>query len=567
MKKPQLAFFVCFAGAIIGCTSLLGDFDVSKSSSNDTGDSGGGGACTPEQTKCGDTCVDTKTNATNCGACNRACPNGLACSDGNCQCPDKGAFCDGQCFARTDREHCGPTCATCAGNQVCDGQCADPPPPAFDKLPRSATGWKDAANAPLTVTVKATNQPGTKYECRTAPIGKFTPTVPEWKSCDGASGDGTTHQPPQDPTTPEGTYLTEYRYKLGPYTSPVISARYYVHKSLDGVATCPRQGVPLDGPHFSDEQYFAVAQAFATANAGAFPTANAFPAGGEKRSDAIYLGNPWIKIPFARVSHTRAMDASSGMDDDPWPPAGKEYLFNERSLRHKWVLNAARTMVLVSRQYIHPKTNDCKDRYEIGNKLEVGYGPPGRGFRKLECEAYVLNTQGNAICLMPNANKPEPLVVPIDSRVPVDDSQDGGQSLGATFQLYAGNTYVYSSTAVFTPAMVGGYLQIPENQFGRWYKIASVSSGTVAYLTEGFAGTPNPGPTMSARFAPNAVTAFVIGTGFAKLHQDAHAWATGKKRIPAVTGPQISQPLPSHRTKCETPGCNVGKPWLTYLPP
>ena len=44
---------------------------------------------------------------------------------------------------------------------------------------------------------------------------------------------------------------------------------------------------------------------------------------------------------------------------------------------------------------------------------------------------------------------------------------------------------------------------------------------------------------------------------FAKMHPDAHNYATG------VTAPGT----PSPKTKCETLGCNTGKPWLTYLPP
>jgi hypothetical protein len=570
---------------LAGCTTLLGDFEILPTNggldgggnldaggSRDTGvciencdlpNGDGSAGCPVGQTKCGDTCVDTQTSAAHCGACNRACPNGLSCGGGNCQCPDQGAFCDGQCFPRTDKAHCGVTCIACASGQVCDGKCVDPPPPAFEKVPRSATGWTDAASAPLTVVVKATGQPGTKYECRSGPIGVFSPTAPDWKTCDGTSGDGTTHQPTEDATTPEGTYRTEYRYKLGPYTSPVIGTNYYVHKSLNGVATCPRQGVPLDGPHFTVAQYFAAAQAWASANAG-FPIGNKFPDGGDKRSDAIYLGNPWIKIPFSRVAHSHAMDSSQGYDDVAWPPAGKDYLFNERSLRHRWVINEARTMILVARQYIHPTTNDCKQRYEIGDEVEVFYGPPGRGKRKLECEAYILNTQGNAICLMPSASRPEPEVIPVDSRIP----GTAGSSIGTAFQTYANNTYVYSPTPVFTPSMAGGFIQIPEGPFSRWYKIASVSGTQTAYLSEPFAG----GALLNqkARFTDKATPTFVIDTGYAKLHQDAHSWATGQKRIPAITGVPIGAPRPSPRTKCETPGCGgpgTAKPWLTYLPP
>lgn len=557
MRKLKLGFVFGFSAAVIGCTSLLGDFDVSPAGSGP-----GPNGCQTGQSACGSTCVDLQTSATNCGACNRACPAGLSCTAGNCACPDNGAFCDGQCYPATDRQHCGATCVACQGNQVCQGGCVDPPAPAFDKPPRSATGWKDAANQPLTVTLKPTGQPGTIYECRTGLVASgFTDSAPAWGNCDGAAGDKPEHHPAAGP---DGTYRTEYRYKLGAFTSPVIGTHYYVHSSLNSVATCPRQGVPVDGPHFSDEQYFAAATAFAIANVGAFPIASRFPDGGDKRDDAIYLGNPWIKIPFTNVHHTHGMDASNGVDDDPWPKEGGNYLFNERSLRHKWVLNGPRNMILVSRQYIHPKTNDCKNLIQVGNTTEPNYGPPGRGARKIDCEAYVLNTRGNAICLVPNGDKLA--VLAVDTRIPLEDNLDGGTSLGAVFTTYAtGKTVVATSGAPFQPSMVGGFLQIPESVYGRWFQIESVDpGGKFAYLTE---ATPSGGANQKVRFTPTAQSDQVVDTGFAKLHQDAHAWATGQKRVPAVTGPKISHPMPSVRTKCDTPGCNTGKPWLTYLPP
>jgi len=49
----------------------------------------------------------------------------------------------------------------------------------------------------------------------------------------------------------------------------------------------------------------------------------------------------------------------------------------------------------------------------------------------------------------------------------------------------------------------------------------------------------------------------VIPAAFAKMHENAHNYATG------ITPPK----LPSPHTKCEVVGCNTGKPWMTYLPP
>lgn len=566
MKKPQLAAFAFLGLLVFGCTSLLGDYEVGSSGGTCTPGTPGCTAegCTTGQNKCGDVCIDTQTNNQNCGACGRACPSGLSCAAGNCQCPDQGAFCDGQCFPRTDREHCGVTCSKCDGNQVCDGRCTDPPAPLFDKVPRSATGWKDTANAAITVTMKPTGQPGTVYECRTGPVANFTDTTPAWGNCDGASGANPTHTPAEAPGTPEGTYATEYRYKLGPYTSPAIRARYYVHKSLDGVATCPRVGVPVDGPHFTDAQYFAAAEAFAAANPTEFPTTTAFPAGGESREDAIYLGNPWIKIPFTKIHESRGMrsgtiDGEEGYD--PWPANGADYLFNERSLRHRYALNAARNLVLVVRQYIHPKTNDCKQTFDVGNVSYTQFGPPGRSNRKQECEAFVLNANGAAICLMPDGKTPAaPAPVPADSRISV-----AGEALTGPFQVFGGSPTVLTTNDSFKPTMVGGFLKLPNTQFGRWYQIQSVTNAKAVILTENVNNSAN---NVTGAFTATATPAYVFASGFPKLHQDGHSWATGGKRIP--TGPggtKITGPRPSHRTKCDTAGCNTGKPWLTYLSP
>lgn len=557
VRKPQLAFFVCFGTAVIGCTTILGDFDVNPNASPGV-DSGGGGdgsnGCPAGQEKCNDTCVDTKTSAANCGACNHACTAPLTCGEGNCACPNKGAYCDGQCYEPTDRQHCGATCSQCTGNQVCQGNCVDPPAAAFDKPPRSATGWKDAANQALTITLKATGQPGTIYECRTGPAAKFSPTEPAWANCDGANGDTTTHQPKEDATTPEGTYRTEHRYKLGAYLSPVVGTTYYVHKSLDGVAPCPRQGVPLDGPHFTDEQYFQAATAWAIANPGQFPITAKFPDGGNKPSDAIYVGNPWIKIPFSNVTRTKGMQWGSG--DAPFPDTGQDYLFNERSLRHRFAINPIRNLILVTRQYIHPKTNDCKQVIQTGNSYQPDYGPPGRGVRKLDCEAYVLNTRGNALCLTAKDGKVDAVVV--DRRIPFDDNADGGRSLGATFQTYAGGSALTTTTPnTFNASMVGGFVQIPETPTGRWYEIGTYYSDKTVYLTE--ACQNGAATNVKVRFVQTPLSDFVIDAGFPKLHQNNHGWATGK-----LNG---GVPKPSHRTKCETAGCNTGKPWLTFLPP
>lgn len=503
MKYLKLALFLGSCAAAVGCTALLGDFDVSNGPGPNGGDGGGG--------------------------------------------PD----------ARSD------------GDATSDGSTG--PSPGFERAPLSATGWVDVNGQALSLTVKAQAEAGTIYECRTAPIATFNADLTAWANCDGAGGDGRVHLPKEALAVPQGTYRTEHRYKVGAYTSPIASVQYYVHKSLDKVASCPRLGVAIDGPHFSDEQFFAAATDYAKAHAAAFPVDGKFPAPGEKPTDALYLGNPWIKIPFKGMHRTRAMGISEFgpyRDDDPWPADGKDYLFNERSLRHKWTMNGTRDLILVTRQYVHPKNNDCRNPIRIGGLTEPNYGPPGRGDRKIECEGYVLNSKGNAICLVPNDNKIEAVIV--DRRIPTDDSVDGGKSLGATFSTFKENNYVASSVPSFTADMKGGFLQIPESIFGRWYEIDTVDpGGKYVYLKEPFQGgnTVN----IAVRYTATVQTAQVIESGIAKLHQNGHSWATGKqKKLTGLPFPNdrapINRPLPSHRTKCDEPGCDVGKPWLTYLP-
>ena len=314
--------------------------------SSDPKESSPSAVCTAGQSQCGGTCVDTTSSQDNCGVCGNVCASGLTCQSAQCVCP--------------------PGDATCA-----------PAPPAvlaFGTLPRDPTGWTDSAGAPIVIELKPTGKPGTIYECRTGPASQFTPTTPAWKPCDGASGTGTKHAPVADPSVPEGTYRTEYRYKVGGETSPAIAFRFYAHASLNNVATCPRPGQADDGPHFTDQQYFDAVTQWIAANSAAdkFPTTLTFPTPGDPfdRDAEIFLGNPWIKIPFKQIATSAGM-STVNLTENPksgWPAAGADYVLHERSLRHKFVLDGTRTMLLARRQYVHPQMKDCVDHYSIGSK-------------------------------------------------------------------------------------------------------------------------------------------------------------------------------------------------------
>jgi hypothetical protein len=93
----------------------------------DGGPRGGGDAATCA-TKCGGVCTNTSTDATNCGACGKACPAMSTCTASKCVC-SKGSLCAGACVdTQTDANNCGSCGNACsdagAGMWSCvAGQC------------------------------------------------------------------------------------------------------------------------------------------------------------------------------------------------------------------------------------------------------------------------------------------------------------------------------------------------------------------------------------------------------------------------------------------------------------
>ncbi|TNE50160.1 MAG: hypothetical protein EP343_09525 [Deltaproteobacteria bacterium] len=83
--------------------------------------------CTSGLTGCGDGCVDTKTSAKHCGACNQACKEGETCKDGKCSsgCKEDETLCDKTCTnTKTDKANCGACGTACGEGEVCsDGTC------------------------------------------------------------------------------------------------------------------------------------------------------------------------------------------------------------------------------------------------------------------------------------------------------------------------------------------------------------------------------------------------------------------------------------------------------------
>ncbi|HVJ91509.1 MAG TPA: hypothetical protein VM580_17015 [Labilithrix sp.] len=521
MRKPFVRSLIfCSLLAALGCTSILGNFEVAS------GDASNG-------------TLDASTED--------ACP----------------LVCGGQCVV-PDRTRCGPTCSPCQDDEVCSGTCVAAPGPAFETKPLNPTGWK-TADGPLTIKLKPTGVPGTIYECRTGPAASFTPQTPAWKPCDGAAGTDPIFRPEPDPASPDGTYRTEYRYRSDTYRSSAVSIVYYVHGALNGAATCPRAGHPEDGPKFSDTQYFDAAVQFSQTvgqqvNPNPFPLTGAFPALGDPstRDDAIYLTNPFIKIPFKGVHRSESMNNityTAGGVAIEWPAEGGDYLLNERSLRHRYVMNEARRLLLVRRQYVHPKTGDCKNTFAIGNENAATRGIPGRGRRLFHCEAFVLNAGGVGLCMGRNEAGTAPVPIVID-RKPQKALAGGYIGHNGYFALSVTNgaDVVTSGTSSFTAGWVTSNYHLFLG--GEWYRVIKVNKNTEVQIERPYSGVTISNST-NWKYTIGLVDIFHVPTGYAKLHSDGHGYAIGL--VPPWT--------PSPRTKCETVGCNKDKPWLTYLPP
>jgi len=547
--------------AFVGCTSLLGSFEVTADVADAAPDvvvADTSTACTP----CGNQCVDLTSSTLNCGACGVACLGGQTCQASACKCPMGQASCGGQCVT-ADRQHCGAACAACPSDQICGAtECTLAPAPAFETTPRDPTGWQDTSGAPISFKLKDTGAPNTTYECRTGPDAAFTATVPEWKNCDGAMGKTPVHTPTPDPTTPEGTYRTEYRYRSDTFKSDTATFLFYVHHKLDKVPTCPRPGMVNDGPHFSDDQYFKAAQDYAIANGGPFVLSDVFPVPGDHASDPFVLRGASIRIPFTGV-HLVTHANEAPLPDPEWGAFAPGVPFTPapivvKSLHHKYVLNATRNLMLVRRQYENPIKHDCKNQMQFGSHKSAEYGPTGltRGPHYLDCEAFVLDIHGQALCMGKNAagTAPEPQV--IDTHVDI-----GAGSPSCTLTAAAGSTtFNVNGGVCFSSSYIGYNIEIPAKS-GSWYKITNVAGSTLVTVTPTIptinpaSNNPFPGVNnVSYRIGNSPTKSIAIPSGFAQLLYAGHR--------------QGVNPPANRSTKCEVIGCaDPTKPWMTYLPP
>lgn len=111
-------------GGTAGTTATGG----SGGASGDSGVAGSGGSGAADagcsQTLCGGVCVDTQTDASNCGTCGNACATGASCQSGGCVCPGGGTACSGACVdTNTNADNCGRCGHSCLGGSCVGGQC------------------------------------------------------------------------------------------------------------------------------------------------------------------------------------------------------------------------------------------------------------------------------------------------------------------------------------------------------------------------------------------------------------------------------------------------------------
>jgi hypothetical protein len=139
-KNSMRVFVVSFFALALTHCSLLITYDRSDTLQTDDGGSfpdiispvtevGVGGMCSGTSTRCGNLCVDTRTNTGHCGACGQACDGRKVCSNGTCVCPSRSVEFEGTCVSTaSDPRNCGAAGRACAPFQLCvQGVCACQP--------------------------------------------------------------------------------------------------------------------------------------------------------------------------------------------------------------------------------------------------------------------------------------------------------------------------------------------------------------------------------------------------------------------------------------------------------
>jgi hypothetical protein len=344
-------------------------------------------------TDCTGTCANLKSDRVHCGECGRPCPGDRVCTNARCVCA-AGEDCDGVCVANfaSNDGYCGSCNRSCAiGKEACvNAECHPIESVAIAVMldrPGDPTGWTDGVGNPVRFLFRDVGASSARYECQTTAL-KFAQSA-EFVPCDGADGTRPEHTPTAIPEYPEGVYRTSVRVRIGSYTSPVVSHDYYVHRSLDKAQPCVRS--------LTDEQYLAIATS-SLASFGVF-------------SDATVVRNPFIDVTFSNVSYSGGYRSSRVGQALP-----ASQRFATPSLRHRFVLSADRKYLLVRRAFASRQavkdgrsTAKCQDTYKFGNRRT------GIPRQSVGCDALILNSNGNGICVTSDPTKPGSLVVKVAS--------------------------------------------------------------------------------------------------------------------------------------------------------
>jgi hypothetical protein len=220
----------------------------------------------------------------------------------------------------------------------------------------------------------------------------------------------------------------------------------------------------------------------------------------------------------------------------------------------------------------------CRNELELGSQLARKRGPVGRGPHKVDCEAWIFNTKGQALCFGQRSGVTTPVPIPIDRRPPPLSGAPFGPAAGHTYTAENYPYLVVPGSAINLVALFDNQTNPPDAYVWiessvaastRWWKVASVTTNYIEVapntnqprgqqLIYGCKSAASTG-VCKWQYTKSLSNLFVVPTGFVKLHERRdHAYALGL-RAPG---------LPAPFTKCETPGCNGGsKSFLTFLPP